>query len=365
MKISRRKFIRTAALTATAAAVSSFPMQFAFASAPRKIRIGVIAPSHCALSMIHASITGRYKKNGVDAEIVYLPDALDIAKALISGEIQVGQIMSPVFFAINAGTGPFKGSATPVVTAQTGGTNGGVLVAGINSGIIQAKDLAGKKIGVHSPLMVHSLLINKLLKKNNIDPEKGVTTRDINMPELIQALSKGDIDAFINPEPLATAAISKGAAKEIMISKALWFRHPCCFVAVRKDMYVNDRDTVKALYLSSLESGLLLNRVDTRTDALTVVHKEAKPYSQLTLSAMLKAFTPGRTDFDPFPFQSSGRAILTMMKESRLMPGSVDAQKTVSETMLSDLARELLKKLGDTPPAENSRQEKIVGEIVT
>lgn len=361
MSVSRRKFIKTAAMAATAAAVGSFPMRFSFAAVTKKIRIGVIAPSHCALSMIHASLTGTYKKNGVDAEIVYLPDALDIAKALIKGEIQVGQVMSPVFFAVNAGTGPFKGSATPLVMAQTGGTNGGVLVTGATSGIIQAKDLAGKKIGVHSPLMVHSLLINKLLKKNNIDPEKGVTTRDINMPELIPALAKGDIDAFINPEPLATSAIAKGA-KEVMLTKALWFKHPCCFVSVRKDLYVNDRDTVKALYLSSLESGLLLNRVETRTDALTAVHHGAKPYNQLTLGAMLKAFTPGRTDFDPFPFQSSGRAIIAMMKDSKLMPESVDAPKMVKDTMLSDLSRELLKKLGDNPPAENSRPEKIVGE---
>lgn len=365
--ISRRDFIKFSGLAAAATCLTNSPASLfgggtAFAS--RKMKIGVIAPSHCALPAIHAFITGKYRKNGVDAEIVYLPDTLDIAKGIIREELDAGQLISPVFFAINAGNGPFKGTATSLITAQVGGTNGGVLVRGNDTSIRLPKDLAGKKIGVHSPLMVHSLLINTLLKRNKIDPAKDVSNKVVHMNDLIGSLKKGEIDAFINPEPLGTVAISKEAGVEMMLTKNLWFRHPCCLIAVRKDLYKNEPEMIKALYASSLESGLLLNRVETRKEALAIIQKDSKPYSQIPLKTLHEAFLPGRSDFDPFPYQSSGKAVMMMMQDFNLLPKSVDIDKMAADTLLSDLSRQLLTKLGDTPPKDNNRQEKIVGEIV-
>jgi nitrate/nitrite transport system substrate-binding protein len=368
MHISRRKLITTAAATA-ALYLADAPMQLfgrrsAHAAKGGRLKIGVIAPSHCALSLVHASLSGKFKKNGIDAEIAYLPDVQNIAKGLISGELAAGQIMSPVFYAINTGSGPFKGSETPLVTAQVGGTNGGVLVVGKDSSIKLPKDLSGKSIGVHSPLMVHSLLINALLKRNNIDPVKDVNTKVINMSDLVQALKDGKIEAFINPEPLGTVAITKGVGRELMVTKNLWPKHPCCVIAVRKDFYRGDPDTVEALYTSSLESGLTLNRVDTRDEALALVNKDSKPYSQIPLKTLQLAFLPGRSDFDPFPYKSFGKAVMIMMRDYKILAKTVDIDKVASDTVLSDLSRKVLGRLGGDPPRENNRQERIVGEIV-
>ncbi len=367
-KLTRRDFLRNAGFVAGAACIGTAALPFfsdgrAFGM-PGRVRIGVIAPSHCALSLVHASLTARYKKNGIDAEIVYMPDALDIAKGLAKGDIQVGQLMSPIFYAMNAGSGPFKNASTALVTAQVGGTNGGVLVVDKVSEIKTPKDLAGQKIAVHSQLMIHSLLINMLLKKNGIDPVKDVTSKTIHMGGIIPAMRKDEINVFINPEPLGTSAISQGVGRELMLTKSLWFRHPCCLISVKKDFFKKEPDAVKAIYLSSMESGLQLNSPDSRTEAIERIQKDAKPFNQMSKEVLTKAFTPGRSDFDPFPFQSSGKAVIAMMKEFKLMPPAVDADKMVSETVLSDLARELLKKLGDTPPASNSRQEKIVGDVM-
>lgn len=365
--ISRREFIKFTGLAAAATCLTNSPMSLfgggnVFAS--QKIRIGVIAPSHCALPAIHAFITGNYKKNGINAEIVYRSDSQDVAKGIFNDELDAGQLVSPAFYAINAGSGPFKGMATSLITAQLGGTNGGVVVVGKGSSINVPKDLAGKKIGVHSPLMVHSLLINTLLKRNNLNPVKDVTTKVINMNDLIASLKEGEIDAFINPEPLGTIAITKEAGRELMLTKNLWFRHPCCLIAVRKDLYRKDPDMVKALYSSSMESGLLLNKVETRKEAIARIQKDSKPYSQIPLKTLHEAFLPGRSDFDPFPYQSSGKAVMMMMQDFNLLPKSVDIDRMVADTVMSDLSRQLLIGLGDTPPKENNRKEKIVGEIV-
>ena len=368
-EMTRRSFVKKASIfTGAACMMGALPIpavRKALASGAGTIKIGVIAPSHCALPALDAYYNDIYKKNGIDAKIVYKPDMPDIAAGLITGELQVGQLISPVFFAMNAGSGPFKGKATPLVTAQVAGTNGGVLVVAKDSSIKSPKDLKGKTIGVHSPLMVHNLLINTLLIRHNINPATDITMKKINMKNLIPALKSGEIDAFINPEPLGTFAKGKGVARELMITKKLWFKHPCCIVSVRRDLYEKDPDLVGALYKSSIESGLMLNNVKTRNAHIEKIHKDAKPYSQFPAEALKKAFMPGRSDFDPFPYQSSGKAVIQLMKEFNLMPASANADEMVSQAFLSDVSRELITSAGGTAPPNNTRNEKIVGKVMS
>jgi len=368
-RMTRRIFIKKASMiTGAACMMGALPMpgvSKAFASGVGKIKIGVIAPSHCALPVLDAYHGEIYKRNGMDVEIVYKPDISDIAAGLMGGELQAGQLISPVFFAMNAGSGPFKGKATPLVTAQVAGTNGGVLLVAKNSTIKSPKDLKGKKIGVHSPLMVHNLLFNTLLTRHKMNPASDLTIKKINMKELIPALKSGEIDAFINPEPLGTFAKGKGVARELMITKKLWFKHPCCIVSVRRDFYEKDPDMVQALYKSSIESGLMLNNVKTRNAHIDKIHKDSKLYSQFPAEAMKKAFMPGRSDFDPFPYQSSGKAILTMMKEFKMMPASANTDEMVSRAFLSDVSRKLIVSAGGKAPDKNTRIEKIVGKVVS
>lgn len=363
--ITRRDFIKTATTAVTAGMVlGNVPRFTKYAYASTKIRIGVIAPSHCALSMVYSSLNDTFKKNGVNAEIVYLPDMPDIAKGMLSGDLQVGQLITPVFFAINAGTGPFKGNATPIVCAQTSGTNGGVLIRKKGSNINKPKDLKGKNVGVHSPLMVNSLLFNALLVRYQLNPKEDLNIKVIKMNELIPALKKGEIDAFINPEPLATVSKLKEVGEDVMLSKNLWFKHPCCLVTMRKDFFESDKGLAKAIYSSTMESGLKLNNPETRFQAIEKIHIDSQPYNKLPFEALKKAFNPGRSDFDPFIYQSSGKAVLTMMRNSNMLPDSVDIDDMVAKTCLSDLSREILASVGGKPPADNSRVEKIIGQVV-
>lgn len=363
-KITRREFVKTASTAAAAGVLLGEMTGFTrFVRASTKVSIGVIAPSHCALTMVYAGMNDAFKKNGINAEIVYLPDMPDIAKGLLSGDLQVGQLISPVFFAMHAGAGPFKDKATPMVCAQTAGTNGGVLIKAKDSPIKRVADLKGKNIGVHSPLMVHSLLFNTLLVRYKLNPREDLNIKVIAMNDLIPALKKGEIDAFINPEPLATFSVLQGAGAEMMSTKNLWFQHPCCLVSMRKDFFDSDRELAKAIYASTMESGLYLNDAKTRFDALARVHRDSAIYNKVSLDGLKKAFVPGRSDFQPFIYQSSGRAVLSMMRDAGILPAAVDFDDMVSQTLLSDLSREIMLSVGGNPPAENSRPEKIVGEV--
>ena len=359
-KLSRREFLQGASVIAGATLLGgSLFENNAFAVATKTVKIGVLPPSHCALSMVHAHLAGTFKKNGLNAEIVYMQDMKFIAQGLISGELDAGQLISSSFLALNAGVGPFAGNAVPLVTAQFGGTNGGVVVVRSDSPIKTPKDLAGKKIGVHHPLTVQLLIVKTLLKKYNIDPVNDVQIKVIPMSDMVGALQKGEIDCFINAEPLGTVAKTKGVGKDMMLTSRIWYKHPCCLVTMKKDFFEKNQELGKGLYLSTLKSGLELNNKATRQEALEKIQRESAPYNKFRIEDLRSAFAPERSDFDPFPYQSSGKVMLTMMRESGVLPKNTDIGAMISQSFLSDLSRSLHGSLGHEAPKDNNREEKI------
>lgn len=357
--ISRRDFIKKTTVLAGTSLLGGSLLENAAFAISKPVKIGVLPPSHCALSMVHAHLSGTFKKNGVNAEIVYVADMKDIATGLISGDLDAGQLIASSFLALNSGVGPFAGSAVPLVTAQFGGTNGGVVVVRSDSQIKGPQDLAGKKIGVHNLLTVQLLIVKTLLKKYSIDPAKDIQLKILPMSEMVGALQKGEIDSFINPEPLATVAKANGAGRDMMLTARIWYKHPCCLVTMRRDFYKKHQELAKSLYLSTLKSGLELNHGGSRQAALEKIHAESAPYGKLPLAALKSAFAPDRSDFDPFPYQSAGKMMMSMMVESGVLPKGTDTGKMISESFLSDLSRELHAALNHAAPKENSREEKV------
>jgi nitrate/nitrite transport system substrate-binding protein len=334
------------------------------AAAGPPVRVGIIVPSHCALPMLHAQLSGFYEQNGIAVEIHPLPTSNAIANGLVEGRLEVGQVMTPYFYSATLGSGPFADRRTPLVTAQVAGSNGGVLVVAWDSPVRTPKDLRGKTIGVHSPYMTHNLIINILLESHGIDPAKDVTIKVVPMDRMIAALDQREIDAFINPEPLGTFAMEQAVGKELLLTKRLWRSHPCCLVAMRRDFLVKNSERAKAVYRSSLTSGLLLDNFRTRIEAIEKTHARSDSYRKIPLETVIKAFVPGRSDFAPFPFQSSARAILILMRQAGLAPQGIDIDTVVEQTILSNLSRELLTELGGKPPASNNRPETIVGKVI-
>ena len=358
-RISRREFIKRTSLFAGATLTGGTLFESAAFAIAKPVKIGVLPPSHCALSMVHAHLTGTFKKNGVNAEIAYVPDMKVIAQGLINKDLDAGQLIASSFLALNAGVGPYNGHAVPLVTAQFGGTNGGTVVVRNDSSIKGPQDLAGKKIGVHNPLTVQLLIVKTLLKKYNIDPTKDIQTKIMPMSELVGALQRGEIDCFINPEPLATIAKASGAGKDMMLTARIWYKHPCCLVTMRRDLFEKNQEMARSLYLSTLQSGIELNNGASRQGAIEKIHKESTPYSKIPLASLKSAFAVDRSDFDPFPYQSSATVMLGMMMESRALPEGTNIGEMVSDCFLSDFSRKLHTALGHTAPKENTRQEKI------
>ena len=86
-------------------------------------------------------------------------------------------------------------------------------------------------------------------------------------------------------------------------------------------------------------------------------------FDQIPKKVLMSAFTPGRADFYPFPYQSSALVLIDIMKKYNILPADVNERKVAKELFLADFSREIMQELGATPPASNLRVEKLFGRL--
>jgi ABC-type nitrate/sulfonate/bicarbonate transport system substrate-binding protein len=357
MMISRRTFVRNAAVTAGGIALFGTSV-----FAQKTVKIGVLAPSHCALPPVLANTRGLFQKTGVSAEIVFLKDMPEIVKGLHDGTLDFAQLITPITLA--AGAGSPKLPKMSLAVTQVLGVNGGVLSVAAGSDIKQITDLKGKRIGIHSQFMVHSLILNLILEKSGLSPEKDIEIKIIPMTEMQQAIEANQIDGFIHPEPLPTFLENKGRSKSLLLTRMFWLNHPCCLLTCKHSLFETEKNLVRDVTLACTLAGLELDSAVFRNRAIADVHSSSAPYQQVPLLYLLKAFAPRRSDFYPFPFQSAGRVAARQMKKQGMLESHIEEEKLVQEIFKSEYAMEIMKQAvsevqGAKMPPGLNRQEKI------
>jgi NitT/TauT family transport system substrate-binding protein len=84
-----------------------------------------------------------------------------------------------------------------------------------NSPIKEAKDLAGKKIGVNTSGNIATVLTNETLKSAGVDTGT-ITYTNVPFPDMGATLQRGDVDAAFLPEPFITQASAQLGIKRIV-----------------------------------------------------------------------------------------------------------------------------------------------------
>jgi len=343
-KTTRRQFVKHMATTIGGIALSGPTLLFATTSA---IKIGVYAPSHCSMPPVHAFHNGIYKKNGVNVEIVYCKEMPEIVKKLRTGEIEFAQLMSPMIFQMHAGQMGTK--QTPVVITQVLGTNGGILGIGLKSNIKKIQDIAGKCIGVHSPLMVHYLIMQLLLDKYGLT-QKNVQIKTVPMHLIRQSLENGEIDGFINPEPLPTLLESQSISKSLLFTRMFWLNHPCCLLTCRKSFFQKNQQLAEDITRATTTSCLMLDNIAMRKTQIEKTYAFDTPFKKIPLEKLQQAFQPRRCDFFPFPFLSAAYVIVEQMKKANLLPKSLEVKATAKDVFQSDFAMRIISQAASLVP---------------
>jgi nitrate/nitrite transport system substrate-binding protein len=326
-------------------------------------RIATFGPSHCAIPFVLAKINREFEEEGLRVQLRNYSSMPQIAKDLVSGEVDFGQLIVPWVFAIHAGMGPFTSDPMPMVITQIAGTHGSALMVRKDADIGSPGDFKGKRLASHSKLSIHYLLAVSYLERQGIRYDRDIEFRIVSLENCDQTMERGDVDAMVMPEPKNAMLQEQGLARLYLSGRQLWEGHPCCALVARKDLLARDQGLVTAVTRAISRAGLTANHPRKREQLVEQLQSTPDyDFDKIPKRVLVNALASGRSDFDPFPYQSSSAFIISLMKKYGMLPRSADPLKMSAEVVQSDLSRSILKELGANPPENNFRDEVFLGE---
>lgn len=258
--LSRRNLlIGGGVVAATAAGAvaygSSGPKLPRNAKGQRQVRLAWNANAICLAPALLAKEYGIYEKNGLDVELVNFAGSTDqLLEAISTGKADAGVGM------ILRWIKPLEQGFDVKLIA---GTHGGCLrvVGSRRHGVTDdVQSLRGKTIGLAEISGSGRNALAVLLKAHGLDPNKDVEWRAYPAPLLAAAVKKGEIQAFIDADPLLylLQKASGGDLVEVLSNlSAPWQDRFCCVLGASGHLLRQDRESAKALAASLVEAASL------------------------------------------------------------------------------------------------------------
>ncbi len=304
--IGRRGVLRLGAAGAAALAAGS---RAARAEGEKvRIRLGHL-PITDHLTVIAASRT-RFEK--LTLETVKFASWPELAEALKAGSLEAAFALTPISLTLRQ-----KGA--PIRIILLGHRNGSVLLAA--NDIAKVGDLRGKTIAIPSRFSTHNLLLRRLLAREGIDADRDVTLTELAPPDMVQALARGGISAFIVAEPFGAQGELRHIGKVLALSKDIWPNHVCCALNAREDLIAAHPDAVQELVSALMDAGHFATERPQEAAQLS------KPFLGQDPAVVLRAMIepPGRVTYDDLvPTLADLTATQDDMLKYRLATARVD-----------------------------------------
>ncbi len=165
------------------------------------LRFGIM-PDADSLPVMVAQAEGLFGKEGVAVELVPFANAQERDAAIQAGRIDgaISDILAAAFLA--------AGGFDMRITSASDGRYG--IVAAPGSGIEDAKQLAGKRIGMSTNTIIQ-YVVDAITEAAGLPQASYQTVAVPKMPVRLEMLLAGQIDAAGLPEPMLTAAVARGA----------------------------------------------------------------------------------------------------------------------------------------------------------
>lgn len=137
---------------------------------------------------------------------------------------------------------------------------------------LEAADVAGLKgstIAVPGYSTVQDFLLRIALKKAGVS-DREVNIIVINPPEMIPALSGGQIDAAVVWEPYPSMVVAQKAGRVLLNSAKIWPKHPCCMLVADATFLRQNPDTVRRVVAAHIKATKYIN--DNPLEAADMAH---------------------------------------------------------------------------------------------
>ncbi len=219
----------------------------------KPVRIGYLQNDIHQLACWVAIEKGFYLAEGLEVLVAGIFKAgPEEMSAFAAGALDMGYVGEAP-----ATTAVANGTAHVTVVAQVN-TEGSAIVVEKSANMTTLKDLVGKIVAVPGHATVQDFLLKKALVQHSLG-QKELSIMVLKPPEMIGALSTGQIGAFIAWEPYPAKAITMGIGRVLVSSREIWKDHPCC-VLVADDSFLQERpNEAKAMVRAHVKATEFIN----------------------------------------------------------------------------------------------------------
>ena len=208
-----------------------------------------------------------------------------VQNALEAGEVEAAFVLAPIAMDLFS-------HAIPINIILYAHKNGSICVRKkIDESSEQLRDIYRNKIFyIPHLLSIHHMLAFMFMREIGLNP--GLSDNPdadvffevvppIKMPELI--VHNEEVAGFMVAEPMGSKAINDGSAELMYLSSEIWDYHPCCVVAIQRQLIEQFPDAVQEFTSLLVRSGLFIEN-KPRTSAQIGVNF-FDPGSQLGLTS--------------------------------------------------------------------------------
>jgi NitT/TauT family transport system substrate-binding protein len=297
--------------------------------AQEKIRL-----SHSALESSNAvwyvaQDRGFYKKNGLDADLLFIPSTTTSVSSLVAGDVQVANASGG-----GVASAVVAGADLVLVSCYLNSLPYELVV---NESVKSAEDLKGKSIGISRLGSASDVAARALIRGLGMEPDKGITIMQVGGPaERAAAFRTGRIAGF--PSPPGIIHLTQGMPFRILISTADFqkrFEFPYICATTTRNYLLRQRETVKKVLMAHIEATQFFK--SRKDETKKIISK----YSRITNAAYLEAaYTASAKLYDIVPLVTRA-GVETQIKEALARkPG---AQLRFEDMVDESIVRELEK----------------------
>ncbi|MCL2154109.1 MAG: ABC transporter substrate-binding protein [Leptospirales bacterium] len=173
--------------------------------------------------------------SNVEIELIRFSSWPELTDALNTGRVDGASVL--IEFALKA-----KEQEIDLKVASLGHRDGNVVI--VRPEINSVGDLKGKTFAIPHRMSSHNILFQTMLKN------AGVTLSEVNVvemppPEMLSALSEGQIDGYCVAEPFGARAVTLGVGKVLYGYDKLWKDSFCCALVLNNSFVSKRPDAAK------------------------------------------------------------------------------------------------------------------------
>lgn len=272
---------------------------------------------------------GFYKKNGLDADLLFIPSTTTSVSSLVAGDVQVA-----------------NASGGGVASAVVAGADLVLVACYLNSlpyelvvseSVKTAEDLKGKSVGISRIGSASDVAARALIRGVGLEPDKQVLIMQVGGPaERAASFRTGRIAGF--PSPPGIIHLTKGIPYRILISTADFqkrFEFPYICATTTKSYLARNRDTVKRVIMAHIEA---LQFFKTRKEESK---KIIAKYSRITNEDYLEAaYSASAKLYDNVPLVTRAGVDVQIKEATARKPGmQLRFEDLVDESIVRELEK--------------------------